>query len=477
MERYRPLADDPCPVGDRVTARSGPPDGGGGPGGVRVTIPRVVIAGTHSGCGKTTVARGIMEALVARGYTVQPFKVGPDFIDPTHHSAVCGRVSRNLDPFMMGEDGVRETFARACRGADIAVIEGVMGMFDGLDGTDCASTAHVSRILSSPCILVADVHGMSRSVHALLLGYATFDPAVRVAGVIFNRVGSDRHRTIISSGLQVTSLGYIPRHPGLRVESRHLGLWMAHETGSDGTWGRIIEEHCDIGGIVRVAGDAPPIPIAGPVERHFPPPSVRIGVAMDPAFCFYYQENLDLLRAAGADLVFFSPLNDPLPPVDAVYLGGGYPELHAEALSRAACTAALRKAASDGMPVLGECGGLLYLCESLGVERTFPMAGILPATAEMTGKLQALDYVSGMWSGGPPLAPSGSPLRGHEFHYSAVSCGSDARFALRLSRGRGISGGMDGLFEHGSVGTYAHSSFSPAFAGSFVRAARDWQRA
>ncbi|MDH7510524.1 MAG: cobyrinate a,c-diamide synthase [Methanolinea sp.] len=459
-----------------MTARDGLPDDGDGPGGVRVTIPRVVIAGTHSGCGKTTITRGIMEALVSRGYTVQPFKVGPDFIDPTHHSAVCGRVSRNLDTFMMGEEGVRETFSRACRGADIAVIEGVMGMFDGLDGTDCASTAHVSRILSSPCILVTDVHGMSRSVHALLLGYSMFDPLVRVAGVIFNRVGSDRHRDIISSGLRLTSLGFVPRHPGLRVESRHLGLWMAHETGSDGTWGRTIEEHCDIEGIVRIAGSAPPILTGGPVERRVTPPFVRIGVAMDPAFCFYYKENLDILRAAGADLVFFSPLKDPLPPVDAVYLGGGYPELHAEELSRAACTAALQKAACDGMPVLGECGGLLYLCESLGVERTFPMAGVLPAAAEMTGKLQALDYVSGVWSGGAPLAPSGSSMRGHEFHYSAVACRADARFALRLSRGRGISSGMDGLYEHGSVGTYAHSHFSFAFAESFVRAARDWQR-
>jgi cobyrinic acid a,c-diamide synthase len=442
----------------------------------QVVIPRVVIAGTHSGCGKTTVTRGIMEALVARGYTVQPFKVGPDFIDPTHHAAVCGRASRNLDPFMMGEEGVAETFARACQGADIAVIEGVMGMYDGMDGTDCASTAHVSRILSSPCVLVADVRGMSRSVHALLLGYSSFDPSVRIAGAIFNRTGSDRHRSVIASGMRLPALGYVPWQPDLRVESRHLGLLMASEAGASRKFGRAMEECCDIDGIVRIAREAPPLAVEGALDWTIPPPSVAIGVAMDPAFCFYYQENLDLLRASGARLLFFSPLEEPLPQVDAVYLGGGYPELHAERLSRSACTASLRRSGSDGMPVFGECGGLLYLCESLETERSYPMAGVLPATARMTGKLQALDYVEGVWSGGPPLVPAGCSLRGHEFHYSSVSCQGDARFALALSRGKGISGGQDGLFEHGAVGTYAHSYFSPAFAKSLVRAAEEYRK-
>ncbi|HMZ31939.1 MAG TPA: cobyrinate a,c-diamide synthase, partial [Methanoregulaceae archaeon] len=192
-------------------------------------IPRIVIAGTHSGCGKTTVARGLMQSLRKRGLIVQPFKVGPDFIDPTYHSSITGRISHNLDPFMMGEDGVRETFLRACKGADIAIIEGVMGLFDGLDGTDDASTAHVMRILKAPAILVVDVRGMSRSAHALIGGFRSFDRTLDLRGIIFNRLGSSRHRTMIERNLTVPAYGWIPRDPCLTVESRHLGLKMAFE--------------------------------------------------------------------------------------------------------------------------------------------------------------------------------------------------------------------------------------------------------
>ncbi len=458
---------------ERIPPGNPSPGGGEGEG---IRIPRVLIAGTHSGCGKTTVTRGIMEALVARGFTVQPFKVGPDFIDPTHHTAVCGRVSRNLDPFMMGEGGVRETFARACRGADIAVVEGVMGLFDGIDGTDRASTAHVARILSLPCLLVVDVHGMSRSVHALLHGFASFDPGISIAGAIFNRTGSARHRTMIASGLKVPAFGFVPRQPGLHVESRHLGLRMAHETPSSGTFGCVIAESCDIDGIIRIARQAPLLAGCGWNRETKREAGVTIGVAMDAAFCFYYQENLDLLRAEGAELSFFSPMKDPLPPVDAVYLGGGYPELHAEALSRSPCTVSLRRLASDGMPVFGECGGLLFLCERLEAKDGYPMAGLLPATARMTDKLQALDYVEGEWKEGPSLVPGHATLRGHEFHYSSVSCGRDARFALMLSRGKGISDGQDGCYAHETVGTYTHSCFSPAFAQSFIQAARKYKK-
>ena len=192
-------------------------------------IPRIVIAGTHSGCGKTTVATGIMEALVARGMVVQPFKVGPDFIDPSHHTRICGRPSRNLDPFMMEEDGVIDTFDRACTGADIAVIEGVMGLFDGVDGSDQASTAHVASLLSAPVILVVHARGMSRSIHALISGFYTFDSSVHISGVIVNAVGSERHRQMIESTQRVHAFGWIPRREDIALNSRHLGLFMAHE--------------------------------------------------------------------------------------------------------------------------------------------------------------------------------------------------------------------------------------------------------
>ncbi len=224
-----------------------------------ISIPRIVIAGTHSGCGKTTVASGIMAALTARGLVVQPFKVGPDFIDPSHHTKICGRISRNLDPFMMGEDGCTDTFIRATRGADIAVIEGVMGIYDGVDGSDLASTAHVARILQAPVVLVVDAKGMSRSVHALIDGYHRYDPTLVFSGVIFNRIGSIRHRSMIEPFLALPAFGYIPRTEELALESRHLGLKMAHEAGDMGEFGRIVEESCDLDALVAAASQAPPM--------------------------------------------------------------------------------------------------------------------------------------------------------------------------------------------------------------------------
>lgn len=440
-----------------------------------LSIPRIVIAGTHSGCGKTTVARGIMEALVARGLVVQPFKVGPDFIDPTHHTAICGRISRNLDPFMMGEEGLAATFARNCSGADIAVIEGVMGMYDGIEGGDRASTAHVMRILASPALLVADVMGMSRSVHALVKGFMDYEPGIRISGVVYNRVGSPRHREMIEEEQTVPAIGYIPREPGLEIRSRHLGLEMAHETGRAEHLAELIEKHCDIDRVLGIARTAPDLPFS-PAEEGRRESCVRIGVARDAAFCFYYQDNLDLLVRSGAQLVPFSPLFGNLPDVDAVYLGGGYPELHAAGLESSPCREQLADAADDGMPVYAECGGLLYLCGKFTGERTFRMAGILPADAFMTGKIQALGYSDGTWNGGPGYVPSGARILGHEFHYSRVECHHDANFAIRLCRGKGIVDGNDGLYAGESLGTYTHAYFSPDFVASFVRSALAYRR-
>ena len=444
-------------------------------------IPRIVIAGTHSGCGKTTIARGLMQALVERGLVVQPFKVGPDFIDPGFHTAICGRVSRNLDPFMMGEKGVRETFVRASTGADIAVIEGVMGMFDGLDGTEFASTAQVMELLSTPGALVVDVKGMSRSAHALVRGYSGYNPRITLGGVIFNRVGSDRHRSLIEAGLETTALGFVRRDPRAVLESRHLGLKMAHEVEDHAGVGALVAEGCDLDGILALARSAPPIPGEEAVfvtEKEEDEEKVRIGVARDEAFCFYYQDNLDAMARAGAELVFFSPIRDRLPKVDAVYLGGGYPELHAGALGSSACTTDIRDRAADGLPVYAECGGLLYLCERLLAgpeEKEYRMAGVLPAAAEMTGRIQGLGYTEGTWTG-EALAPAGLPVRGHEFHYSMIQPSPDARFSIRLIRGRGISGSRDGIYEYCAVGNYTHSYFTRDFARSLAGAARKFRR-
>ena len=439
-------------------------------------IPVIVVAGTHSGCGKTTLASGLMAALAARGLAVQPFKVGPDFIDPTHHSAICGRTSRNLDPFMMGEAGVRETFVRACAGADIAVVEGVMGLYDGLEGTDIASTAHVAKILDAPVLLVVDAGGASRSVHAMVRGYAGFDPDVRVAGAIFNRIGSSRHLAMIKETESLPIYGGIPRREDLAVESRHLGLAMAAETGAMAGFGAVAEEACDIDGIIDLARSAPPLP--PPAEAMARPGAgVRIGVANDAAFCFYYADNLDHLAGAGAELVFFSPMADRLPGVDALYLGGGYPELHAEALSSSRCREDVRRAVDAGMPVYAECGGLVYLTERLATgEGDYPMVGALPAATEMTGRIQALGYVEARVVGAAPVLAPGSAFRGHEFHYSHLDCAPDARFALELLRGRGIDGGRDGLTAHNAVGQYTHAYFPEGFAETLVRAAGAYRR-
>ena len=438
-------------------------------------VPRIIIAGTHSGCGKTTVASGIMGALVKKGYAVQPFKVGPDFIDPGHHTRICGRVSRNIDPFMMGDEGCIASFLHASEGADIAVIEGVMGMYDGIDGTDLSSTAHVARILQAPVILVVDAKGMSRSVHALIKGFVDYDPTMRVAGVIVNRTGSPRHRDMMECSLSVPSFGWIPRSDEVAMKSRHLGLVMAYETGSHAGMSALIAEHCNLDGIVAAAGIAPPLKARDePLKQT--PLRARIGVANDNAFCFYYQDNLDCLRGSGAELVFFSPLQDRLPEVDALYLGGGYPELFLPQLESATCTRQIRKAADDGMPVFGECGGLMYLAREVAGETAYRMTGILPAVTEMTGQVQALGYVKGTVAGEGSFLSPGLVITGHEFHYSRLVPDSDARFLISLSRGKGISEGRDGLAASNTLGLYTHSYFTPAFARDLVDAAVSFSR-
>ena len=435
------------------------------------TIPRIIIAGTHSGCGKTTIASGIMAALTARGMNVQPFKVGPDFIDPSHHTQICGRPSRNLDPFMMGEQGCVDTFLRAADGADIAVIEGVMGMYDGVDGSDVASTAHVARILQAPLVLVVDAKGMSRSVHALIDGYRRYDPSLSFSGVILNRIGSPRHRSMIASSQVTPIFGWIPRKEDLVVKSRHLGLIMAHESGAMADFGKVIEENADLDALIASAALAPPLRAEQQSNDTGQQVRTTIGVALDDAFCFYYQDNLDLLRRAGAELVFFSPLSGSLPEVHAVYLGGGYPELHLPELASSRCRQDLKTATDSGMPLYAECGGLMYLVKEITADKTYQMCGILPATAEMTGHIQALGYVKGESVGSHSFLPAGQQIAGHEFHYSRMEPARDAQYALRLSRGKGIEAGNDGMISRNALGCYTHAYFTRSFAAAFVDAA------
>ena len=439
-------------------------------------ISAIIIAGTHSGCGKTTIAGALMSALVKRGLAVQPFKVGPDFIDPTHHTAICGRASRNLDPYMMGEDGVIATFAEASGGADIAVIEGVMGLFDGLEGEDTASTAHVAKILGCPVVLVVDAKGASRSVNAMVKGFATFDPEVTIGGVIFNRVGSPHHGEMISVSLARPAFGYIPWERERSIESRHLGIQMAHESSAIEEFRDILEDNCDIDAILAIAGSRVAVGDAGAAEQSSGD-AVRIGVAYDAAFNFYYADNFDLLRRQGAELVFFSPLTDRLPEVDALYFGGGYPELHGAELETAPCREEVKRAAGADIPIYAECGGLTYLTESIEMDGTRTrMCGVIPAETVKMGRFQALGYVDATCTE-DCLFPAGTTYRGHEFHYTKLNVAGDVRYALELRRGRGIEDGKDGIHLNNVLAGYTHAYFTDRQANGLVETIRRIRRA
>ncbi|HUI39347.1 MAG TPA: cobyrinate a,c-diamide synthase [Methanothrix sp.] len=443
-------------------------------------IPAVLIAGTHSGVGKTTVTLGLMAALRARGLIVQPFKVGPDFIDPSHHTAICGRPSRNLDPFMMGLDGVRRSFCSAIAGADVAVVEGVMGLFDGLDATEIGSSAQVAKALGIPVLLVINVHGMSRSVGAVEAGFSGFDPGMRLAGTILNCVGSERHLSMLKNALRLPVFGALPGAKEMETQSRHLGLVMGFEIEHDlKALASLLENRAAIDEILALRA-APSCQVSEPEAGT--KKSVRIGVAQDEAFCFYYHDNLSELERSGAELVSFSPLRDGLPDVDGLYIGGGYPELHAAELEAAPARDQIKMASEDGMPIYGECGGLMYLGESIEAEDgSRRMVGALPGTTVMTKKIQALGYVEAEVTGQNSLVSVGTTIRGHEFHYSRFECEGDASFAYRLRRGKGIQKGrdgegLDGLAEHNTLGGYLHAHFYTVPIERFIEACRIYGR-
>lgn len=442
---------------------------------IRFNIPRVVIAGIQSGCGKTTITRGLMAALKKRGLVVQPYKIGPDFIDPSHHTRICGRVSRNLDVVMAGKDGVIDSFYSGCSGANIAVIEGVMGMYDGMDRT-YGSTAHVARLLKAPLLLVIPVYGMATSVHAIASGFMNYEPDSTLAGVILNKVGSSRHADLLKIGAEIPQFGFVPKDPSFHTESRHLGLVMGDETTTEEPVS-LIEDSCNIPEIITLASSAPPL-VTRSKEREHDNPScpVTIGVARDPTFCFYYQHNLEMLERSGARLTYFSPMQDHIPDVDALYLGGGYPELHADLLETGPARDEIRAACDSGLPVYGECGGLLYLTDGLTGEKTYRWAGVLPGQAEMAPRFQALGYSEGKTIGGTSLTPKGIEVRGHEFHYSFVTPDRDAQYAINLIRGKGILEGHDGMYVHETVGSYTHGWFSKQFSDTIVKAAETWKK-
>ncbi|WP_428986523.1 cobyrinate a,c-diamide synthase [Streptomyces camelliae] len=468
---------------------------------MRSSVPRLVIAAPASGSGKTTVATGLMAAFAARGLAVSPHKVGPDYIDPGYHALATGRTGRNLDAYLCGPELIAPLFLHGARGCDLAVVEGVMGLYDGAAGEgELASTAHVAKLLGAPVVLVVDASSQSRSVAALVHGFASWDPGVRVGGVILNKVGSDRHEELLREALDsagVPVLGALRRAQQVDTPSRHLGLVPVAERGSAAVeavaaMAAQVSAGCDMAALEALARAAGPVPggsapwtpassalhptrSAGRRGQGGPEPSAGkptpvVAVAGGPAFTFSYAEHTELLAAAGADVVTFDPLRDEQLPegTAGLVIGGGFPEVYAGEL---AANEPLRKAVAElalgGAPVAAECAGLLYLCRELDGQ---PMCGVLDATARMTQRL-TLGYREAVAVGDSVLAVAGTRMRGHEFHRTVVEPGAGAAPAWGV---RAPVRRVEGFVQQGVHASYLHTHWAaePGVARRFVERCR-----
>ena len=439
----------------------------------------MVVAGTHSGVGKTTVATGLLAALRRAGHRPAAAKVGPDFIDPGYHAVACGRPPRNLDPWLCGPDAVAPLAARAGAGADLLIVEGVMGLFDGAADGAASSTADVARLLDAPVVLVVDARAMSGSVAALVSGYAGFDPRVTVAGVILNRVGSDGHEALLREALVplgIPVLGALRTDDRLTWRDRHLGLVPVAERPAEvaaalDRLAAAVAERVDLDAVARLArtaADRPTGAVALPPRVVPPGREVTVAVAAGAAFTFTYADTLDALAAAGVTVAPFDPAHDPALPegTAGVVAGGGFPEVHvADLAANAPLLAEVRDRVAAGLPTWAECGGLLWLCRSLDGT---PLVGALPAEGRMTDRL-TLGYRTATTTGaaGSPLGPADTQVRGHEFHYSTVEPAGDA---LRLSSRWGTR--QEGFASPSLLATYlhVHPGGDPAPVAAFARA-------
>ncbi|MFF0837177.1 MULTISPECIES: cobyrinate a,c-diamide synthase [unclassified Streptomyces] len=450
-------------------------------------VPRLVVAAPASGSGKTTVATGLMAAFAARGLAVSPHKVGPDYIDPGYHALAAGRTGRNLDAYLCGPELVAPLFLHGARGCDLAVVEGVMGLYDGAAGQgELASTAHVAKLLRAPVVLVVDASSQSRSVAALVHGFASWDPEVRIGGVILNKVASDRHEALLREALDASGvpvLGVLRRAARVDTPSRHLGLVPAAErraaaVDAVAAMAAAVSEGCDLDALLRLARSAGAVPgapwdpaealaaAAGPAGRRGP----VVAVAGGPAFTFSYAEHAELLAAAGAEVVTFDPLRDEKLPAGTAGLvvGGGFPEVYAAELS---ANEPLREAvaglALGGAPVAAECAGLLYLCRELDGR---PMCGVLDAGARM-GERLTLGYREAVAVGDSVLAVAGTRTRGHEFHRTVVEPGAGAAPAWGLTA---PVRRVEGFVQQGVHASYLHTHWAaaPGAARRFVERCR-----
>jgi len=475
-------------------------------------IPRVLISADRSSSGKTTISMGIMAALKARGWVVQPFKVALDYIDPEYHTEIVGRRSRNLDGYLMGEEGVIDVFAHAChseendgKAAEIAVIEGVRGLYEGLDAySDVGSTAQIAKILKCPVIMVINARSMTRSCAALVKGFASFDPDVRIAGVVLNNIGSKRHAEKAVAAIESTTgipvIGIVSRNPEMDFWMRELGLIPIPEGRK--TYERFAEriklieetvsESINFDKLIDIAKTAGPVKI--PEKSRFESKkendktrqAPRIGVAVDEAFNFYYPDNMDLIQAQGAEIIPFSPLYDEkIPDVDALYIGGGTPEIFALELSlNDSMKKSIRDASNAGMTIFAESAGMNYLTNKMTIKTrdapdiSFDMVGIFDCNTVYGSGKRVVTYTNGIFEKDTPIGKAGNKFIAHEFHHSILEDISDKiEYAINITRGIGIQNQKDGMIVKNTIGTYVHyhgSSYA-AFAESLVKNAREYQ--
>jgi cobyrinic acid a,c-diamide synthase len=450
----------------------------------------LMVAGTGSGVGKTTIALALMAVFREQGQVVQPFKCGPDFLDTGHHSAICGRASRNLDTWMLSAEANREIFDRACSGAEVAIVEGMMGLFDGTaGGTEEGSAAEIAKLLGLPVVLVLDASKSARSIAAVVKGFESFDTGLRFAGIVLNGVSSDGHYRILQSAIQsvtaIPLLGRFPRDPALAIPERHLGVRTVEEEATPqdrfAAFAEAAGKYLDLGPLLKLAH--PHRETMTPMlTRRNSVSQVRIGVARDKAFSFYYEDNLDLLREDGAEIVPFSPLSDDDLPanLDGLYLGGGYPELYAKTLiSNRPMIHAICCFAESGKTVYAECGGMIYLGQSLTTldGQTLPMAGALPLEFEMTSRLVQFGYVEVEFIDGCLLGEKGVIVRGHSFHHSRVRKGNAMPTSYRVRYSLSGQSEQEGFCYKNVLASYIHLHFrgNPRLVASFLGAARSSQ--
>ena len=431
-------------------------------------VPRLVIAGVTSGVGKTSITSAIIYGMKKRGYSIQPFKVGPDYIDPSYLSAISGNDTKNLDVWLMGKNELMKSFARNSA-SDVSIIEGVMGYYDGFGGnTNYASTHHVASLLKSPTVLVLDASKVARSIAATALGFAKFHRNSRIVGIILNKIGSKKHENMCRqalTNLKVPILGSILKDSE-SMESRHLGLIPVKEQKSLQNKirkiSREISDDLDIDRIIKICKNVPELPKVKP--KKFKNPTTTVAVALDSSFNFYYHDNLEALRREGAKLKFFSPVSDKkIPKCDLIYIGGGFPEVLGQSLERNTTMRNLiKKHAEEGMPIYAECGGLMYLTKSISFgKKKYKMVGLFDAETQMTKKM-TLNYTEGRITSNC-LISGPAKFRAHEFHYSKISnLARDAKLVYDLKIGEGISGKKDALSEYNTLASYCHLYFDSA---------------